>query len=395
MNPSASGWISKLCARIGAWDDPIFDLSEVAFYHSLRNAGFLYGASAYAISEAAASNLQLTQQERTKLNLCISLLYVYHKNHPGEAIQQALASIHEFYQEGHKHSKSLLPRFSFPKKKATAIERILSERLQEHNFLLRNKSVSLLTHAFLFVDVLCYMQYLKYPERFITYQKELEISILSFAIRALSSKKKKNKYDRNLLEWVSGSSEFSGNVWDREPLPFGSDSVWERFFLLEISTLAVWDDRRLDASEQQFLEKAATRLALSQEHVKESTALLLRFAQEHAAQIQLYDHSHPVQQFYKQATSTVKLLILRNKKRLLVELEESGELLRLLGQSTVRDLSEAEKAKVRAQLLDICKTIPSLTIFLLPGGTVLLPILVKFIPKLLPSAFHDNRIDTN
>ena len=74
------------------------------------------------------------------------------------------------------------------------------------------------------------------------------------------------------------------------------------------------------------------------------------------------------------------------------ELEESGELMVLLGQSTVRDLSAEEKAKVREQLLDICKSIPSLTIFLLPGGSVLLPLLVKFIPKLLPSSFQDNRI---
>jgi hypothetical protein len=30
---------------------------------------------------------------------------------------------------------------------------------------------------------------------------------------------------------------------------------------------------------------------------------------------------------------------------------------------------------------------------MLPGGALLLPLVVKFIPKLLPSAFDDNRID--
>ena len=84
---------------------------------------------------------------------------------------------------------------------------------------------------------------------------------------------------------------------------------------------------------------------------------------------------------------------MRNQKRLLKELNESRELLILLGQSTLRDLNHEEKGKVKEQLLDVCKSIPSLTIFLLPGGTVLLPLLVKFIPKLLPSAFDDNRIE--
>jgi hypothetical protein len=75
---------------------------------------------------------------------------------------------------------------------------------------------------------------------------------------------------------------------------------------------------------------------------------------------------------------------------LMKELSQSGELMVLLAHSTHRDLDEKEKKKVKKQLLDICKTIPSLTIFLLPGGSLLLPILIKFIPKLLPSAFNEN-----
>jgi hypothetical protein len=59
----------------------------------------------------------------------------------------------------------------------------------------------------------------------------------------------------------------------------------------------------------------------------------------------------------------------------------------------VKDLSKEEQKKMQEQLLDIFKTIPSLAIFMLPGGAILLPLFVKFIPKLLPSAFDDNRIE--
>ena len=48
-----------------------------------------------------------------------------------------------------------------------------------------------------------------------------------------------------------------------------------------------------------------------------------------------------------------------------------------------------EKEKIKIHLIDICKSIPALTIFLLPGGTLLLPILIKLIPDILPSAFRD------
>jgi hypothetical protein len=36
---------------------------------------------------------------------------------------------------------------------------------------------------------------------------------------------------------------------------------------------------------------------------------------------------------------------------------------------------------------------PALAIFMLPGGALLLPLVLKVLPDLLPSAFRDNEID--
>jgi ABC-type proline/glycine betaine transport system permease subunit len=58
--------------------------------------------------------------------------------------------------------------------------------------------------------------------------------------------------------------------------------------------------------------------------------------------------------------------------------------------STYRELNSKEKRKVKTQLLDIFKTIPSLAIFALPGGSILLPIIIKMIPSILPSSFNEN-----
>ena len=49
-----------------------------------------------------------------------------------------------------------------------------------------------------------------------------------------------------------------------------------------------------------------------------------------------------------------------------------------------------EKSKIKIQLLDICKAIPALAVFLLPGGALLLPLLIKLIPDILPSAFKED-----
>ncbi|MBS9774634.1 MAG: hypothetical protein KGV59_05695 [Tenacibaculum sp.] len=82
-------------------------------------------------------------------------------------------------------------------------------------------------------------------------------------------------------------------------------------------------------------------------------------------------------------------LLEKNKKALLKELHESEELIHLLKKSISTDLTAEEKKKVREQLFDICKIIPAFAIFLLPGGALLLPLLVKFIPSILPSAYRD------
>lgn len=88
------------------------------------------------------------------------------------------------------------------------------------------------------------------------------------------------------------------------------------------------------------------------------------------------------------ALEEIKESIYKNKKRLAKEFEESKELAVLLKKSTYHKLSDQEKEKVKEQLLDICKGIPAFAVFMLPGGALLLPLLIKLIPDILPSAFR-------
>ena len=54
-----------------------------------------------------------------------------------------------------------------------------------------------------------------------------------------------------------------------------------------------------------------------------------------------------------------------------------------------KKLTKSEKKIVETSLIDICKVVPSLGIFLLPGGLVLLPLVSKMLPfDLMPSAFQ-------
>jgi len=87
------------------------------------------------------------------------------------------------------------------------------------------------------------------------------------------------------------------------------------------------------------------------------------------------------------------ILLQKNRKRLAKELHQSKELVILLNKSAYTKLTEQEKVTVKTQLLDICKSIPAFTIFMLPGGIILLPIVAKLIPDIMPNIFKGDDED--
>jgi sulfur relay (sulfurtransferase) DsrC/TusE family protein len=159
----------------------------------------------------------------------------------------------------------------------------------------------------------------------------------------------------------------------------------ERYYLIDLGGLTLWNDEVVEKDELYFLHKLAEKFDVPEAFVSESVRATHDFISTYKEEIQYFNYSNPVKHFYDQTTTGVQVLIKRNKKRLTKELSQSKELMQLLAKSTNK-----EKKKVKKQLLDVCKSIPSLTIFLLPGGGLLLPILIKFIPQLLPSAFNEN-----
>tara|TARA_R110000823_G_scaffold315579_1_gene448372 strand:+ start:163076 stop:164299 length:1224 start_codon:yes stop_codon:yes gene_type:complete len=403
MNPSAPDWILKFLN--------LFDRNELItsfendqqFYNSLKQTGFIYGVSVAALPKKRLGNLKLTKEELAKINLFHSLLFSFFEKNKNATNKDAVADILSFYQQMEKRKTSFFQKFSLSQRPENTLEHILSTRLQEANTLLKKNTVSLLTYALLYLDVLAYKQWQADPASAKKYYKQLETVILTGCFYTLKSKKKKTKYDKLLIELFETSSQYiideteGGAATFLESLNYlkSSQNSLEKNYLLDLCCLTVWEDLNMDEIEHQFLQQLLVTLDYPEAELQKSLLALNTFSKNYTEKILLFEYSHPVKQFYKQSASTVKLLIIRNKDRLTRELEESGELMVLLGQSTLRDLSAEEKSKVKEQLLDICKTIPSLTIFLLPGGTVLLPLLVKFIPKLLPSSFQENRIESS
>ena len=167
----------------------------------------------------------------------------------------------------------------------------------------------------------------------------------------------------------------------------------EKDYFLDMACLTIWEDKTLDYSETDYIFGLGKDLGKSKKEVESELDFVMNFFEKNKDKIAYLSNKNLAVQFYDGMSKNVSKLILRNSKRLKKELTESRELVALLSKSTVKDLSDEEKKKVQNQLLDIFKSIPSLAIFMLPGGAILLPIFIKLIPKLLPSAFDDNRVE--
>jgi len=400
MNPSASGWIPKILTLVEKQQITDFALHEIHFYNELKNVGFIYGISIESLPNKPLSKLTFTTDEYTKINLFHTLLFTFFIKHPKAQIKEALEAIINFYKSIDKGRTSILNKLTLSNSSTDNLEHIISSRLQESNTISKQKPSSTLTHSLLFLDVLAFKKYLNNYQNLKNYTQKLESDIINFCFLALKAKSKKEEFDFQIIELLETSSSYL-TINDSQSYFQSLDSILkkanynslEKKYIFDLCCLAVWNDKKLDHSEFQFLKHLSQLFHFSENEIKNSLDHIENFSTTHSKTIKLFEYSNHLQRFYKQAAATVKLLILRNKKRLIRELEESGELVKLLGQSTLRALSAEEKDKVKEQLLDICKTVPSLTIFLIPGGSLLLPLLVKYIPSLLPSAFHDNRID--
>lgn len=389
MNPSAKGWIKKLLKEV-AKNNSYLNVESETFYNALRDCGFIYGSNFDVVCNVI-SNKDLTDEELSKTNLCLALLYT-HKNSGSET--PFIDSVINFYTEINELKTSFFLGFLGGKKSNEQLEKIIHKRIQiDDNFITKNFNYFII-NALLYVDILAYETFLKSESISIEYIKNLESSIEAISLGALKSKASKNKYDNSLIKLFESSLRYHNNTPITYPEAIKNIKTnLEKYYILDLECMATWSDKTIDEKEQLFLLQLSTDLQVDTQHIKQSMKTVNTFYYVHRDQIALLSSNNMAQSFYNNSSKMVKKLITRNSKRLYQELKDSKELMVLLTQSTQRDLTPVEQKKVQEQLLDIFKSIPSLAIFLLPGGALLLPLVVKFIPKLLPSAFDENRIE--
>lgn len=392
INPSASGWIDKLFeeavpVRAG------YTMPD--FYRHVRNTGFIYGHVTEVDYPAKKQLKGWTTEEVTKVALLHALYGVYRQAFAENDTKTFIAKAIAFYKEMTPEGFNLLRKVLPASPKSHELEEILDDRVQTNENIISRNFSHILTNALLFMDVLAFRQFLEKGSIPDNYLKKLEETVVRIVLLALKAKGKRTEYDSLLVKLFESSvrytkfSQLQTDLVEKADLDYFTCEL-ERYYLLDMAAMAIWSDGMAEQPEIDFLYSLAAQLGIDDEQAAETIASFDVFISLNRKDIPYFKYSHPVKHFYDHAAQTVMLLINRNRKRLIKELGNNGELMLLLTHSTHRSLNDKEKKKIRKQLLEICKTVPSLTIFLLPGGSLLLPLLIKFIPQLLPSMFNEN-----
>lgn len=267
-------------------------------------------------------------------------------------------------------------------------------------------------NSFLFLDLHSCMMWqrrmLVEPEREAEHLQQLSQQqlqqrqlLIRLMIAAATSSGEVVPAERRLIQWFLKSSGLSRKrvaVLRRE-LKRGitleeihiQPAPWlVRRFMLEATLMTILVDRDLSAEEERFVMEVVEKLELWEEELNQSMVALEVFILNQEDSLPAFKDRplifHLSENLRRQATTAIR----KNLHRVVTEIRETKTLYNLLIKSTHTSLTPEEKSKVRQQLIDVLKTIPALAIFALPGGGIILPVLIKLLPfNLLPSAFED------
>lgn len=388
MNPSANGWIKKLLNQVS---ETMYSETETdAFYINLKHAGFIYGSNIKVVLDIVKP-FELSEEERCKTNLLLTFYYIYNKEKTEEQFTQSLI---RYYKSISDQKRSFFEDLFSDKSADSLLEKILHKRIHiDDNFISKSFNYFLI-NALLFVDVLGYQRFLKDENKIKDYVENLESALETIVFSVIENKTVKSEYDENLIKLFESSIRYK----NAELLTYNDaitiiNEPLEKLYVIDLVCMASWTDKIIDNEEKSFLNQLKKDLGVDNTVIVRSINDINLFYDEHKGDVAFLSSKNLAQSFYDNSSKVVSKLINRNSKRLIKELSESKEALYLLTQSTQRNLTDEEQKKIQTQLIDIFKSIPSLAIFMLPGGMLLLPLFIKFIPKLLPSAFDDNRID--
>lgn len=394
MNPSKELWITKFFKL----SNPSFfeNKTEEKFYEEIRSTGFVYGYTTSSI-QPVFKTFDLTPDEYGKVVLLEALYGTFVLTTNKTDIKLFIKETELFYNTMRvAKTESFFSFIKFETKKPYAsLERIINERTSRSTNFLDKTFSHHLSNFLIFTDVLCFKRFLLNETEILSYYKYLETTISHLVMISFHQKKNNSKYDIKIQELLNTSFKYTAlkelNINLTELDLSNIKTYYGKAYIYDIALMVLWNDEKIDKKEFKYIINLQEKTHISKEFTKRSLETMTNFIEKHREEIPYFQFSHPLKKLYKNTNNSVAILIKRNKKSLIKELSNNKQLMQLLVKATYKSLSSREKIQLKNQFIELAKTVPAFTIFLIPGGSLLLPILIKLLPELIPNSFNENK----
>ena len=412
MKPQQKGWLKEyLDFRKDLLKD--FTLKkkgshpEQSLYSIIQPTGLMYGQTVGHIAHPSAK--EWSEKDKMKILLAESLisssLLFYDKpvNNPEELSQvffKTVENIGNFYNnifpELATPSKTLFGKKRSPLELA---EKILEKRIERTSDYKGNFWIYFFHNSLLFLDVFIFGQWIhtnadRIVADFFRYEREeLRFSIVKVIAASAHSDNFVDPEERKLFEFFIQGTDLQtdkkkeaiqifekGVELESINLPAENSWILKKFFL-EIAILTAWADKKVEQAEQDFLKQLCGYLGFSDEDLENSMIAIEGFVLEHWEQLEYLQGKQDYNRVSEHFISRVAKVAEKNKSRLLKEIQDSEDVLRLLKKARTEELTPGESEIIRQELIIILKTIPTFVIISLPQRFLTLPMLMKILPK--------------
>ena len=416
LYPGSKGWVSKYNDLLQKGDiiisvDKPTGISNEHFAHiQLSQSGIVFGFPTELLFANLLEDKLWTTEEKLKLLLFEAHLFIYELN-GGDATENFDLFIHsliQFYGQHTAPAISKMMRFFKKESPEEKIESILEKRTEIPGSIINNALwINYLSNSFVYLDVILYNEFLKTKRSLQdSHYEELAIDVLKMISFSSFIDGKVSENEKNIFEvfLASANIEDTRKKSAQQYLKTGAklQELSSRFtqlwmfkrFLLDISVLTLYSNKEIDYNEKEICTEVSNFLHLSISELDETLVVIEQFVLNHTDKIPYLQNRNAVEHLYDNISKRWIKILGRNKDKLINEIQQSKDLVKLIKKSTTEELTKDEKERVKTQFMDIVKTMPALAIFMLPGGAILLPIVLKIIPNLIPSAFRDNEIES-
>jgi hypothetical protein len=424
MRPNEKGWLKEYLdfrkdLLVGITGDAARKSShpEHSLYRIIQPTGLMYGHSVGALTHPEQETWD--DKDKMKILLAESLIsssLLFHEKatkDPGEisnVIVKTLENIGNFYN-------NIFPELSTPAKtlfgrKKTPLElaeKILDKRIERTGDFEGNFWTYFFHNSLLFLDVFIFGQWIhtnadRIVADFFRYEREeLRFSVVKVIAAASHANKEVVYEEKKLMEFFLHSTDLSAEkrkeavkIFEQgieiSEINLPSENSWIlRKFFLEMAVLTIWADKKVEQAELDFLKRFSVHLGFNEEDLENSMIAIEGFVLEHWEQLEYLQNKQDYNQVSESFIKRVARIAEKNKGRLMKELQNSDDIMNLLRKARSNELTLEEKERMRKELIQILKTVPTFVIISLPQKFLTLPILLKILPKnLFAEGIHTN-----